>query len=131
MSIRGREASLLCLAEIHEVDPSRSAEGSLSVREYLASPRKIREWVAVTLTPETGIVFLRPEFSDAASAQVVAERFVRNGLYVELPLEVVSLDSRQAIGCELEPRWGECGRADALMELIADRDQRRRYDGDI
>lgn len=131
MSAKDRATSLLCLAEIHDVDPARSAEGSLSLREYLGSPMKIREWVAVSWTPETGIVYLRPDFSDAATAQVVAERFVRSGIYLELPLKVVSLDSGVAIGCELEPRWGEGGRADALIELIRDREGRRRSDRDI
>lgn len=109
MTASARRAALLRLAAIHDLDLAGASAGSVALRRWLEAPETIERWVAVTVASADGTVSLTPGFPDAAAAEKAAERYVEEGMYDQLPLEVVDLDTGQSNGCRLRPEWGAGG----------------------
>lgn len=109
MSNESRSRALTKLAqadEIHRGDQNSSGE---DYGAYLDNPDSIRESVAVTRSPETGVTYLTADFLDSLSAKSYAARHIGDDLFEELPLEVVNLDTGQSISSVLSATWGRWG----------------------
>jgi hypothetical protein len=100
-----RRDALSKLAGEHLVDPADANSSGEDLTAYLASPATIRRWAAVMHAPETGIVYLRPDFKDRDAAMAYAVELMGDLLYPEFPLAVVDLDTGKQFKAELVAKW--------------------------
>jgi hypothetical protein len=110
MNVNSRLSALAQLAEQHEVDRRDQNTSGEDLAGYLDHPETIRRWVAVTRSPEAGIVYLQADFATSEEAKRYAEEHMEDGVYDEHPVEVVDLDSSTAIGCRLRGRGSRATR---------------------
>jgi hypothetical protein len=107
MNVNGRLNALAKLAKQHEVDRRDQNSSGEDLAGYLDHPETICRWVAVTRSPETGIIYLQADFATSEDATRYAEENMEDGVYDELPVEVVNLDSGKAVDCRLTATWVE------------------------
>lgn len=100
-----RAAALLRLAEIHGVHRADQNTSGEDLGADLDNPERIKRWVSVTQSSETGIVYLGARYDTEQEAKEAAGRFIADCVWVELPVEVFDLDARRGISCELVPTW--------------------------
>lgn len=100
-----RAKALLRLAElhgVHRVDQNTSGE---DLSADLRNPAQIKRWVAVTQSPETGIVYLAARYDTEEEAKDAAGSYIEDSVWEELPVEVFDLDTGRGNSCELVPTW--------------------------
>lgn len=107
MNVDSRLNALAKLAQQHAVDRRDQNTSGEDLAGYLDHPETICRWAAVTRSPETGIVYLQADFATSEQAKRYAEENMEDGVYDELPVEVVDLDSGTAISCRLTGTWVE------------------------
>ncbi len=107
MNVKNRLSALTKLAESHEIDRRDQNSSGEDLAGYLDHPDTIRRWVAVTRSSETGIIYLQADFADSDEAKRYAEENIEDGVFEELPVEVVDLDSGTVISCRLAATWVE------------------------
>jgi hypothetical protein len=96
-----RKITLERLAEEHGVRPTRQNSSGEDYLAALANPEQLRDWCAVTTSPETGITYLYPHYENAVAAKRKAEEHTHSLTFAETPVEVVNLDTGERFGADL------------------------------
>lgn len=104
MTAETRKAALEKLAEHHEVSPGENTTAGEDLRDYLAEPKTIKRWVAVTFAAEH-VHYLKAAFESAAEAQGYAGGLMEDMTFPELPVEVFDLDTGERIEARLAATW--------------------------
>ena len=99
-----RLEALIKLAEEHGISPRDQNTAGEDLAEQLASPKEIRRWAAVTRSEATRVTYVKT-YASRQWAQNEAASYIADGIWPEVPVEVVDLDTGASSEPTISVEW--------------------------